>query len=264
MFKRIVNNQALLNGLRQVAYMKRETAASDDHETKVVPAGMVGNIQLVKPSTCDATAEFDQFFSELNLPANSAVLKIAKQIMGEQVLVSRIQEIAMECVNPHLSEIDQTRTMQKLESNRKIQQIEKQIEKDQFYGTNKMFVMDDQDLTTDSELPTKRTLTIEELDHSVASKTLSMDHIRRLLGDLVSSLKGIILFLRQKIFGNTEKPFAEVMYSNESIGKVSTNSVVIVVSFVLYQFVKINSPSKYHDEINSAFTEFISRLMASL
>ncbi|KAF0985171.1 hypothetical protein FDP41_000210 [Naegleria fowleri] len=349
MFKRIVNNQALINGLKQVSYgIKRETtsssSSSDDqqqqqstttttliliadqhHTTSILPSH---HVILTAPNNNNIldVHQFDQFCSNNQLvSSNSVVSKVGKQVLVE--MGPRIMEIILQHMNESMLKTHQTKvcnssssgsggntshiiatTSGSLTTNKTSvsrisspsstsRNVDKSTEKPsencnfksatlnvnrfegkQFYGTNTMFLMDEEIKTTalqssQTELMLQKSAQI--IENESPSNSLGIDTVKALLLDMYGKIAQFVAKLSQQLFGKLFTPAKEGQKNNNTgmmsdiqgnvmLNSICNQSILIVISFMLYEIVIFNSAPTCHNEIQVAFQEFLSKIMSSM
>ncbi|KAG2381789.1 hypothetical protein C9374_006173 [Naegleria lovaniensis] len=335
MFKRIVNNQALINGLRQISYgIKRETSSSssDDQQSTAlalsIETSSSGNNAIISTSSHHHVIlaapnnnnildvnQFDQFCSNNQLvSSNSVVSKVGQQIlveMGPRIMEIILQHMNESVKNHHQPKVCRSDTMVTTSGESKSQNtrmglppsdnmIENKQEKpcsdnkllkksttrknfnrfegNQFYGTNTMFLMDEEIKTTalqnsQTELMLQKSAQIIETESP--SNSLGIDTVKALLLDMYGKIAQFVANLSQQLFGKLftadkgEQKINHAGMISDMQGKVMLNticnqSVLIVISFMLYEIVIFNSAPTCHSDIQIVFQEFLSKIMTSM
>lgn len=294
MFKRIVNNQALLNGLKQI---KR---SDNNDQNQIIVAGNQSSTLLVPYGTSNNKfgTELEEFCTGI-VSQDSAIFKIAKQICAEQG--TRIKEIALEVLkdsglgnnisnnnnsNSSTCSSSNSNAPKKLESTSNssivksttsshsevnplnnsqsssvtFEQVEtKPVVKKhgKFYGTNKMFLLDEDEIVNISTIPTTNISPITIMDEDVrsvqSSQSLNLDIVKRLLMDIFGKLKNLVMILLNSLFGNRQN-----IQSDQATTQVAAQSLVLVISFMIYNIVAGSSPAELHQDILVVFQEYLS------
>ncbi|EFC50461.1 predicted protein [Naegleria gruberi] len=284
MFKRFVNNQALLNGLKHI---KR---SDNNEQQQIVVAGnqTTGLIVPIGATSNKIGIELQEFCNTL-VPTDSAIFKIAKQICAEQG--NRIKEIAHEVLkdsglgtNINNSNINSSNT--KNSSNVKISSTpslthnsqptviisEQQVETKtptqpivkkhgKFYGTNKIFLLDEEEIVNISSIPTSNTTPIignfetndGDIHSTQSSQSLNLDIVKRLLSDIFGKLKYLAMVLLNSLFGNRQN-----VQPDAATTQVAAQSLVLVISFMIYNIVAESSSADLHQDILLVFQEYLS------
>lgn len=289
MFKRIVNNQALLNGLKQI-----KRSDNNDQNQIIVAGGNQSSTLLVPYGTSNNKfgTELEEFCTGI-VSQDSAIFKIAKQICAEQG--TRIKEIALEVlkdsglgnnISNNNSNSSNSNAPKKLESTSNssivksatsshsevnplnnnqsssvtFEQVEtKPVVKKhgKFYGTNKMFLLDEDEIVNISTIPTTNISPITIMDEDVrsvqSSQSLNLDIVKRLLMDIFGKLKNLVMILLNSLFGNRQN-----IQSDQATTQVAAQSLVLVISFMIYNIVAGSSPAELHQDILVVFQEYLS------